>query len=518
MHIDARQLDNNSVIEGDICIIGSGAAGITTAIEWNNTPYKVILLEGGGFEYDEKVQELYKGKITGHPYYPMESSRLHYFGGTTMHWGGMCSPFDPIDFEERNWVDHGKWPIPKEEILSYYPRAHPILDLGPCEWDLSYWQNVFPTFQPMPLDKEVIWSKMWQFSAPTRFGTKYKDTIVNSKNIHLYTYANVVDIVANENVNNITEVTVKNYAGKEHKVKARHFIIACCAIQSARLLLAANRQAKNGLGNDNDLVGRFFMEHIEIKSGELWLNSSDGLDLYMLGKSARAELAITAKKQRELEILNATISFWPLDIANKMKPSVVTWQENDPRKSLTTWEKYYGAAQKKSLLNRLIDSKKHHAYGLYTRSEQAPNPNSRVMLSTERDSLGMPRANLYWDMLPIDKKTIRKTNELLGQQVGAAGYGRVKLADYLNDENDTSMPSYTSGGWHHMGTCRMHESPKLGVVDADCKVHGINNLFVSGAATFTTGGAVNPTLTVVAIALRVSDHVKKLMTSSPKGF
>ena len=121
----------DSVIEGDICIVGAGAAGISMALEWNNTPYKVILLEGGGFEYDPKIQDLYAGKTTGQPYYPLMSARLHYFGGTTGHWAGFCSTFDPIDFQKRDWVKHSGWPIGRADLDPYYERAQKNLELGP---------------------------------------------------------------------------------------------------------------------------------------------------------------------------------------------------------------------------------------------------------------------------------------------------------------------------------------------------------------------------------------------------
>ena len=510
MHIDARQLDDHSVIEGDICIIGAGAAGITMALELENSPYKVILLEGGGFEYDDKVQELYNGKLIGHPYYPMKSSRLHYFGGSTGHWGGMCSTFDDIDFRQRDWVEHSGWPIKREDIASYYPKAHTILDLGPYEWDVKYWQKQNPLLIPLPLDENVIWSKMWQFSPPTRFGAKYKDAVVNAKNIHLFTYANVTDIGAAENVSKINEVTIKNYTGKQHTVKARYFVLACCAIQNARILLACNKQAPAGLGNDNDIVGRYFMEHVEIDSGELWLKKSDPLDLYKmgLGTKARAELAISAQKQEELKVLNGTIALTPLEMAKKKKPSITIWAEDDPRKSLDTFHKYQ-TVSKKNFIQRILSPSVYGAYGLFTRIEQAPNPSSRVLLSNEKDALGVSRANLNWQMSPLDKKTVRKLNELLGQQVGAAGIGRVKLADYLLDEKDETMPSYTSGGWHHIGTTRMSEDPKKGVVDANCKIHGIDNFYVAGSSCYPTGGAVNPTLTVVALSLRLANHLKE---------
>ena len=194
MHIDARELPANSIIEAEVCIIGAGAAGISIALEWMNSPHKIILLEGGGFEYDEKVQELYAGKTTGQQYYPLKSARLHYFGGTTGHWAGFCSTFDPIDFTKRDWLPHSGWPIKREDLDPFYIRAHKNLDLGPYEYDWKYWQKQDPELQPLLKGDNVVWNKMWQFSPPARFGEKYKDTIVKAKNIHLYTYANVTNI------------------------------------------------------------------------------------------------------------------------------------------------------------------------------------------------------------------------------------------------------------------------------------------------------------------------------------
>lgn len=512
MHIDARELPANSLIEGDVCIIGAGAAGISIALEWMNSPYKIILLEGGGFEYDEKVQELYAGKTTGQRYYPLKSARLHYFGGTTGHWAGFCSTFDPVDFTKRDWVPHSGWPIKREDLDPFYARAHTNVDLGPYEYDWKYWQKQDPELQPLLTDDTVVWNKIWQFSPPSQFGKKYKDTIVNAKNIHLYTYANVTNIKANEGVSSIQEVTIKNFSGKEHTVKAKYFILACCSIQNARILLASNQQAANGLGNDTDNVGRYFMEHLEIKSAELWLEKPNPLKLYGLNygvTKARAELAITQQKQEEFKILNGTSSLTPLAIAKNMPPMIDVWKEADPRKSMDSAMAMFQKADQTKVPPS--ESSESRAFELFTRIEQAPNPDSRVTLDTEKDSLGMPRANLNWVLTPLEKRSIRKIYELIGQQVGIEGIGRLKLMDYLQDENDNTWPSFTGGGWHHMGTTRMSDDPKNGVVDANCKVHSLANLFVAGASCYVTGAAPNPTLTLIALSLRLSDHIKTLM-------
>lgn len=506
MHIDARQLENNSLIEGDICIIGAGAAGISMALEWMNTPYKVILLEGGGFEYDEQVQELYAGKESGQHYFPLKSIRLHYFGGTTGHWAGWCAEFDEIDFKKRDWIPRSGWPITLDDVKPFYPRAQKYVEVGPDDFTTAHWQQKDPTLKPFPLDENKVWSKMWQFSPPTRFGTKYREPIVNARNIHLYTYANVVDITADENVSHIKEVTAKNYAGKQHTVRAKYFILACCSIQNARVLLSANKQAPKGLGNDYDHVGRYFMEHLEIKTGSVWLADPADVKLYMMDfgvTKARAELAISAKMQTQYKILNGTSSLSPLEIAENQKAFIEVW--TDQEDAMDSSIKKLNIAKPK----RVNIPKGFKAYQLFTRMEQAPNPDSRITLDTEKDSLGMPRAQLNWVLTSLEKNSLRMINTIIGQEVGRVSMGRVKLYEYLQNVNDESWPSFTGGGWHHMGTTRMSDNPKQGVVDANCKLHNINNLYVAGASCYVTASAVNPTLTLISLTIRLSDHLKQ---------
>ena len=176
MHTDARKLENNTKIEGDICIVGAGAAGISMALDWNKNGKNVILLEGGGFEYDNKIQDLYSGNSTGQRYYPLRSCRLHLFGGTTGHWGGMCAPFDPIDFKKRSWVSDSGWPITLQDLVPFYKKAQSLFELDTYNYNLHYWQKDYHANTNFPLDKDIIWSKMLQFSPTKRFGKKYKET------------------------------------------------------------------------------------------------------------------------------------------------------------------------------------------------------------------------------------------------------------------------------------------------------------------------------------------------------
>jgi len=128
--------------------------------------HKVLLLEGGGLDYEAAMQDLYRGESVGLPYYPLQAARLHYFGGTTGHWAGFCSTLDPIDFEERAWVPHSGWPIRREDLDRSMRGAQPLLELGPYEYGAGDWQRRDPTLVPLPLDPRVMWTKMWQFSLP----------------------------------------------------------------------------------------------------------------------------------------------------------------------------------------------------------------------------------------------------------------------------------------------------------------------------------------------------------------
>jgi choline dehydrogenase-like flavoprotein len=517
MHTDTRTLEDGTLLEGDLCIVGAGAAGLSLAREWVDSPANVLLLEGGGFELEPRMQDLYRGDIVGQPYYPLHAARLHYFGGTTGHWAGFCSTYDAIDFEKRPWVPHSGWPIRREQLDPFYARAQRILDLGPYEYEASDWAKRESALAPLPLDPDAIWTKMWQFSPPTRLGTKYRDAIVNARNVHLYTHANVCEVVANDGLTAVEGLRIRTHEGKELRARARRYVLACSTIQNARLLLASNRRAAAGLGNANDLVGRYFMEHLEMPGGELVLADPQSTKTKMyafdFGRTkARGELALSARMQREHRILNGTASLEPGPPGEEVK-STFQFLPPETLTALMAWEKggKKGPSPLASGESSGVGSAPAQAprfFHLATRQEQAPNPDSRVTLGSERDALGMPRAKLDWRLTELDKRSMRTYYKLLGQEIGRSGVGRVQLRDWLLSDDDVTWPSFLSGGWHHMGTTRMHADPKQGVVDSDCRVHGLGNLYVAGASVYPTGGSANPTLTLVALSLRLSDHLK----------
>jgi choline dehydrogenase-like flavoprotein len=320
-------------------------------------------------------------------------------------------------------------------------------------------------------------------------------------------------VEANDAVTTVDALRIRSFDGKEYRARAKAYVLACCSIQNARLLLASNGKASPGLGNAHDLVGRYFMEHLEMPSAELVLaKPAAPMKMYAWESGvtkARGEIALDPKLQREHRMLNGTASLEPGSLGEPVK---TTFQLLSPEilAAMEKWEKG-GRVGPPPFANdtvaRPTGAAAPRVYHLMTRQEQSPNPDSRVTLSAEKDALGMPRAKLDWRLSEIDKRSIRTFYQLLGREVGRTGIGRIQIRDWLLSD-DKTWPSFVSGGWHHMGTTRMHIDPGQGVVDPNCKVHGLANLYIGGAAVYPTAGAANPTLTLVALSLRLADHLK----------
>jgi choline dehydrogenase-like flavoprotein len=254
------------------------------------------------------------------------------------------------------------------------------------------------------------------------------------------------------------------------------------------------------------------MDHLEVVASDLVLPSRSPSKLYrpwVFGQTkAHAELALTAEEQTRLRILNATASLIPNEIAEAVPANINAFPDDAQEiiRARDEMEKSRNDNNSGFRRERFL----HRHFKLFTRMEQTPNPDSRVTLDGERDALGMRRAVLNWKLTGLDKISMRKFHEKIGQEAGRSGIGRIKLMDWLQVENENEWPEILGGGWHHIGTTRMADNPAKGVVDKNCKVHGINNLFMAGSSCFSTSGSANPTLNIVALTLRLFDHIKSL--------
>lgn len=504
MFIDARRVADSQVIESDVCIVGAGAAGISLALEFADTATRVCLLEAGGFEFDEKTQALNKGKVTGRQYHDLMSARLRFFGGTTNHWHGWCRPLDEIDFEKRAYIPHSGWPITLDDLNPYYGKARELCELNYSEGmgKQEIASADLPSFvtDRLPEDNRATYS-LWQVSPPTRFGPKYRDRIEASDNIHAYLYANVVEIETNDEGTRVTRLRVATLEGSQLWIQAGHFVLAGGGIEVPRLLLASNAKKPAGIGNDYDQVGRYFMLHPHLWVGRILTTVPVG-DLVdqRIGKNW---------KQKPVKVgISLTSEFQH----SERLPNHVMLLRETPEKKTSDGLVSLVTAMADKMYNKLMGKPDVHSIRVLLWLDHMPNPDSRVTLGTESDALGMPRPVLDWRLSPGEKQQVRRTVESFGQVLGALGAGRLQLEDWLATEDD-SWPKTIEGDYHHMGGTRMSDDPRHGVVDANCRVHDTDNLYVASSSVFTTAGSSNPTLTIVAMALRLADHIKRAINS-----
>lgn len=535
MFIDARTLPEDTLVQCDICIIGAGAAGITLAREFIDQPLHVCLLESGGLDFDEVTQALYQGKNVGTPYYALNESRARYLGGSTNFWGGWSRPLDEIDFQDRPWMPYSGWAFTKAELDPYYDRAGQVCGLGPYQYDFAHWEEALKHRQILALSApgDSLVTQVWQTIPPEylRFGAAYRTQIEQARNIHTYLQANVLEIETNDTAQAVTKLRVASNTGKEFAVAAKVFILAVGGIENPRLLLNSNQVQNTGLGNQHDLVGRFFMEHPILNSGKVLFPPSTNLysrkDIPVDGALISTGLGLSSAVQEREQLLNFTIRFNPFlhEGLEALKRLSMRMQQTKTPDALQTILKDHRKIPQTSVmedvgkvivnLDRVVakaytklfskeSGGKKEANLCSTRliSEQAPNPDSRITLSPERDRLGLNQVKLDWRLSEIDKYTIERSQQIIASELNCSGQSQHELTD-----NNIAWQSLR-GSYHHMGTTRMHPNPRLGVVDEHCQVHGISNLYIAGSSVFPTSGLSNPTLTIIALSIRLGDRLK----------
>jgi choline dehydrogenase-like flavoprotein len=321
-------------------------------------------------------------------------------------------------------------------------------------------------------------------------GIAHRKELAASTRTRVLLHANARRIDLDESGRSVLGIEAQCLAGPRFRVSARQYVLAAGGIENPRLLLASRNVQKHGVGNQNDLVGRFFMEHPHLRSQGMFLaHTLTGLEFYDMrkvdGKLVRGILLPRESWQRRERLLNHTVQLW--------------------KESRGIEDEFLQAVSAATAETDAEGAGPGTKFPLAFHCEQAPNPSSRVTLSAEKDPLGIPRVELDWRLQSIDRRSARRAHELVAQALGLTRLGRVRVMF----ADDSLWPERMGGGNHHMGTTRMHVDPKQGVVDDRSYVHGVANLLVAGSSVFPTGGAANPTLTIVALAFRLADQLRK---------
>lgn len=469
----------------DVCICGAGPAGITAARVLAKQGKHVAIFEGGGLEYSEISENLYEGKSIGLQYWDgVRANRLRYFGGTSNHWAGRCAVFDQVDFEQREYLGLPGWPITRDDVFHSFDSACSILDIS---------KDAFHNSQKLDWKGNNFRLSESTLSPPTRFGTKYYPELNNSSRIDVYINANLTNINLNNDLDAATSFEVRNYANHKFFFSANNYVIALGSIENARMLLNCDKQIPNGIGNQNDMVGRCFMEHFNIEFGRFLSDDSP------IWQKSSIELNPSANMIRKLQIGNGVLSF--ARNATPVSYGRLKELKRTIREGVCKSESLTG------LSRHFLDFDCPGDGVIFSMIEQSPNLKSRVFLGSELDMFGMRRVKLDWQVNAADYKTIRTLGLEVAKEMARTGTARVQLADYILDESKTI--SEFGQHAHQMGTTRMSEDPKYGVTDKNLKIHGFKNVYVAGSSVFPTGGGTNPTLTIVMLAERLGHHLAK---------
>jgi choline dehydrogenase-like flavoprotein len=491
MFLDAHTMKEQA-LEADICIAGGGAAGMTLALDLRASGLSVILLESGGFRREAETQRLSDGRMIGIDTWNMRSMRIRALGGTTGHWEGWCRPLMPQDFEIRDFIPNSGWPIGYADLLPWYARACETLEIGPFQWDAEARAKAMGT-AVLPTGA-AIEHRYYQFSPPTRFARVYGGALEKAENIRVIAHANVTDVRLDQSRGRVEAFTCRTLAKTEFRVHARRYVLALGGIENPRVLLAARSQLPEGIANAHDVVGRYFMEHPHYY-GSVGIVHLAQLDRRFYGRMSsdlkRANgtsvrvmgaFGLTADVSRRERLLNFSVAFHPTkeDAETGALPSASV------QTLLTRGSGAYQAAQ------------------LAIRAEQSPLAESRVSLTEDVDVVGMPRAALDWRIAAEDDIQLHRALVLIGRELGASGIARTWIPG-----KSSRFVWRPSPGGHHLGTTRMGIDPRTSVVDANCRTHQVENLYIAGSSVFSTGGEANPTLTIVALAHRLADTLKR---------
>lgn len=570
MIIDGRSINKDALIECEVCIVGAGPAGLAAAAEFLDQDISVCLLESGDFDRDEATEMLSDCTVEENAdLYPnARSSRDRRIGGTSAQWDVMVqgalhihvSPLEPIDFDSRPWLAHSGWPIDYRVLRPFYSRAQATCDAGPFDYRAQSWAD--DANRPFSFEGGRLDSKMLATSPQNMFQRTLPHRIAASDSVKILTWSNAVDLQTDAGANSVRAVRVSCLGGNRYRVAARMVILAQGGFEVPRLLLASNSIAKAGLGNDHDLVGRFLMDRQIVKTGLLVPPTPAGLRRFgfydmrrVHGSNMLGKLMLSPETLSKEQILSSLISFSPTSqsllhvVAQRPFGRGTTFrapayasaralmkairQKRLPLHPLRhvarvlaglddlLYIKLLRIAAFRSEFNLDVGGwsalpdfeRRFSALDVHQMCEQAPDPRNRIMLTDNLDATGMPTTHIRLRWNDIDIRSIIRSQEILKEDIERAGLGRLHI------DRRGELPVLAQMSCHHpAGTTRMAIDPKQGVVNADCRVHGLANLFVASSSVFPTSGHVPPTLTIIALAIRICDKIKNELAPASAHF
>lgn len=463
-----------------VAIIGSGPAGITIARKLAAAGIHSVIFEAGASDFTEESQAFYRGKTVGDYYFDLDITRLRYFGGSSNHWAGWCRVMDDIDFQPKSWVPDTGWPIRRQDINPFLDEVHYILDLVPFRPD-------------SPVSDDIRWVQLIK-SPAVRFAEKFRAEIEASDKIALVLNTYVRSL--NGDGKAITGLNLWADGADQGSFSTDYYVPCTGGLENSRLLLWSNEMANGGVVPNARALGKYWMEHPQFEGGNALLADENEFEMDGTGEAFFSP-TLAAMERRQIMNFGVRLIKSPYEGVKGLVASLACTAPDTAE-----W------------ISDSLGQRLHCAAQLYIGWEQSPVESNRVELSaSERDATGAPRIELHWKKGEIERRTITESVRLFGETLAAKNLGRARLADWLVNGEDYPTDAELAGH-HHMGGTRMHDDLTKGVVDRNCKVHGMRNLYVGGSSVFTTSGQCNPTTTITALACRLGAHLVDVIAHS----
>jgi choline dehydrogenase-like flavoprotein len=521
--LDFNELDAGRALTADVCIVGSGAAGISLALELIDTPYRVLLLEGGGAGPEAESQRLYDTEEPEIRFASAraEAGRARVFGGTTTLWAGQVMPLAELDFEQRDWVPESGWPFHRSLLEPYYRRAEDVMHTPHVSYDGASWPQNFS--RPPNFDDGLAF-KHSLLSTSRNFAAIYGSRLEAASKVTVMLHANVVHVTTTPDGSAVDRLELQSLGGATGTATADTYVLACGGIETPRLLLASNRIDSAGVANGNDLVGRYFQDHVNLL---VKVRPQRRRALQSMFHTRRVgpvryfpKVAATPEFQRDERLLavGGEICYVPEGetAISSVKTAAQALRLKERRaelpgalaRVLSRPDQLAGAAYRHLVLKQKASEGIGPMYVGF-QGETAPRPDSRILLAQTRDALGMPRAIVDWRLGEPELRSTEVFCRALSVELTRLGLGELDLSIFPLPSDRAELHKVVLPGHHHLGATRMSSDPATGVVDENCRVHGISNLNVVSGSVFPSGGFSNPTLTIIALGLRLADRLKE---------
>ncbi|HEX2826087.1 MAG TPA: GMC family oxidoreductase [Burkholderiales bacterium] len=508
-------------LQFDVCIIGGGIAGLTLAHALAGKALSVGVLEAGGRGLSEASQLFFDADVVGAPYAGHVQGRFRALGGSSLKWGAQLLPLHPEDFDVREHVPHSGWPVGYEVLQPYYRRALALLHVDALPFDRTLARHL--PMEPLAFDESAF---AWRYSKWARFRHRnvwelLGPALSRSTDVHVFYHAPVVRLRLDRDSGCVTGAAVARADGRRVEVSARTFVLCLGTLETARLMLASNDVAAAGLGNEHDNVGRYFHDHLSFRAAQLVRAAPALLRAFSPRFSRqvmhypRLELTPAAQARYGCSAAFAHLQFehGARSAFTAMRSVLRRLQQREwflPRLGetvdiVTDLPYFFRLAASFACGGRVPVPPGADRY-FQVDVEQAPNRDSRVLLGDQVDRLGMPRLRIDWRITERELRTAAVFVQRLAEECGRLAGGAI---DWRSRELETLevWRGHVHDTYHQAGTTRMADSPAQGVVDRHLQVHGVPNVYVAGCSVFPTGGSANPTLTMMALTLRLADRL-----------